>query len=31
MKFDGLEPQHCKDVKAIVVPEIGPQNFRAFE
>ena len=30
-KFDGLEPQRCKDVKGIVAPEIGPKSFGTFE
>ena len=30
-KFDGLEPQHCGDIKAIVPHEIGPKSFGTFE
>ena len=30
-KFEGLEPRHCEDIKAIVAPEIGPKNFGTFE
>ena len=26
-KFDGLEPRRCKDIKLIVVPEMGPKSF----
>ena len=31
MKFDGLEPRCCEDIKAIVVPEIDPKSFGTFE
>ena len=27
MKFDGLEPRCCEDIKAIVAPEIGLKRF----
>ena len=30
-KFDGLEPRHCEDIKAVVAPEIGPKSFGTFE
>lgn len=30
-KFDDLESQHCKDIKGMVVPKIGPKSFGAFE
>ena len=30
-KFDGLEPRHCQDIKAVVAPEIGPKSFGTFE
>ena len=30
-KFDGLAPQHCGDIKAIVPHEIGPKSFGTFE
>ena len=30
-KFDGLEPWHCEDIKAVVAPEIGPKSFGTFE
>ena len=29
-KFEGLEPRRCKDIKAIVAPEIGPKSFLDF-
>lgn len=31
MKFDGLEPWCCKDVKRMVAPEIGPKRFTTVE
>ena len=31
MKFDGLEPRRCEDIKKIVAPEIGPKSFETFE
>ena len=30
-KFEGLEPRRCKDIKGIVVPDIGPKSFGTFE
>ena len=31
MKFDGLEPRRCEDIKEIVAPEINPKSFGTFE
>ena len=31
MKFDGLEPRRCEDIKKIVAPGIGPKSFETFE
>ena len=31
MKFDGLEPWHCENIKGIMAPEIGPKRFRTIE
>ena len=28
VKFDGLEPRRCEDIKEIVAPEIGPNRGR---
>ena len=30
-KFEGLEPRHCEDIKAVVVPGIRPKSFGTFE
>ena len=30
-KFEGLEPRHCEDIKAVVAPEIAPKSFGTFE
>ena len=30
-KFEGLEPRRCKDIKAMVAPEIVPKSFGTFE
>ena len=27
VKFDGLEPRCCEDIKAIVAPDIGLKSF----
>ena len=31
MKFDGLEPRRCEDIKKIVAPQRGPKKFGTFE
>lgn len=31
MKFDGLGPWCCEDVKGMVAPEIGPKRFTTVE
>lgn len=31
MKFDGLEPWCCEDVKGMVAPEIGPKRFTTVD
>ena len=31
MKFDGLDPRLCEDIKEIVAPEKGLISFRTFE
>ena len=31
MKFEGLEPRRCENIKGIVAPEIGPKSFQTFE
>ena len=30
-KFDGLESQHCEDIKRIMAPKICPKSFGSFE
>ena len=30
-QFEGLEPRHCEDIKAVVAPGIGPKSFGTFE
>ena len=30
-KFEGLEPRHCEDIKAVVAPGIGPKSFGTFD
>ena len=27
MKFGGIEPQRCEDIKEIVAPEIDPKSY----
>lgn len=31
MKFDGLKPWLCEDMKGIVTPKIDRRSFRTFE
>ena len=30
-QFEGLEPRHCEDIKAVVAPGISPKSVGTFE